>query len=248
MHKGLIAASATVLMSAVPVVGAHSEEALDKAVVEAIVRDYILANPDIVQEALDAIAARANAAEIAQRKEALEQNRALLENSPNQMVLGNPEGSVTLVEFFDYNCSFCRRAMADMLDLIAEDKDLRVVLKEFPVLGPGSLEAARVSAAITITQPDVYLAFHRELLEADEQATEATALSVAEAVGADMDLLRATLDNPEVMTPIREAYALADAFGLNGTPSYVIGDEVVVGAVGYDALRDAIDAARENEG
>ena len=248
MRKGPFTVCAVVLGVAFAMPQASADDALDKAAVEAIVRDYILANPDIVQEALDAIAARADAAEIAQRKEALDLNRALLENSPNQMVLGNPEGSVTLVEFFDYNCSFCRRAMADMLDLIADDPDLRVVLKEFPVLGPGSLEAARVSAAITIVQPDVYLAFHQQLLELDEQATEASALAVAEAVGADMDLLRATLDNPEVMTPIREAYALAEVLGLNGTPSYVVGDEVVVGAVGYDTLRQAIEATREDEG
>ncbi len=237
----IVAAGAAALLLATAAGGAQSAE---RAEIEAIVRDYILTNPDIVQEALDLIAERASAAEVAQRTEALESNRALLENSPNQMVLGNPEGSVTMVEFFDYNCGFCRRAMGDMLDLIAEEPELRVVLKEFPVLGPGSLAAARVSSAITIMEPGKYLAFHQALLESREQADEAVALAVAEEVGVDMEVLRATLERPEVMVPIQEAYALAEAFGLNGTPSYVIGDEVVIGAVGYDALLDAIETAK----
>ena len=227
----------------------HAQDGvLGKEEVEAIVRDYLLANPEIVRDALEALEEKATAAEAAQRQQVLDDRRDLLENSETQIVLGNPEGSVTLVEFFDYNCGYCKRALGDMLDLMAEDPDLRVVMKEFPVLGPGSLEAARVSMALTLAEPDKYLAFHERLLSAEEPAGEDTALAAAEAVGADMDMLRLRLEDPAVLEAIRESYSLADALGLNGTPSYVVGDSVIVGAQGYDTLKDAVDTARESEG
>ncbi len=157
-------------------------------------------------------------------------------------MLGNPHGKVTLVEFFDYNCTYCRRAEADMKKLIDGDSNLRVVLKQFPVLGPGSVEAAKVAVALHMTAPDKYAAFHDALLAEPGQVNGAKALAVAASLGIDPAALKAKLDSDEVKKTIGESYDLAGRLNLTGTPSYVTHKEVIVGAVGYDTLKTKIDA------
>jgi protein-disulfide isomerase len=161
-----------------------------------------------------------------------------------QVVLGNPSGDVTLVEFFDYNCGYCRRAHADMTRLISEDGKLRVVLKEFPVLGPASMEAAQIAIAVNIIAPEKYGEFHDKMLADRAQASANRAIAVAESMGIDGAKLREAVKNDTVGKTIEEVYSMANALGLTGTPSYVLGDEVVVGAVGYDELKSKIDAVR----
>src|SRR6516225_3764065 len=163
-------------------------------------------------------------------------------NSTHQVVLGNPQGKVTMVEFFDYNCAFCKRALPDMLELLKTDPDLKFVLKEFPVLGPGSLEAAHVAVAARMQDPSgkKYFEFHQKLLGGRGPADKARALAVAKDVGFDMARLEKDMNTDEVKVTIEENMKLADALGVNGTPSYVVGDEVVVGAVGVDELRAKI--------
>jgi protein-disulfide isomerase len=152
-----------------------------------------------------------------------------------------------MVEFFDYNCAFCKRALSDMLDLMKADSKLKVVLKEFPVLGEGSTQAAQVAVAARMqdkTGGKKYLEFHQKLLGGRGQADKARALAVAKEVGFDMTRLEKDLASDEVKTTIAENFKLAEAMGMNGTPSYVIGTDVVVGAVGIDALRDKLNIAR----
>jgi protein-disulfide isomerase len=151
-----------------------------------------------------------------------------------------------MVEFFDYNCGYCKRAMADMLTLLKTDPNLKVVLKEFPVLGAGSVEAAKVAVAVRMQDTDgkKYLEFHQKLLGGRGQADKARALAVAKEVGLDMKRLEADLDSGEVKVSIDESLKLGEELGLNGTPSYVVGSDVVVGAVGLDALRDKVSMAR----
>jgi protein-disulfide isomerase len=160
-------------------------------------------------------------------------------------VLGNPDGKVTFVEFFDYNCGFCKRAMDDMLTLMKDDPNLKVVLKEFPVLGPGSVEAAQVAVAARMQDKGgkKYLDFHQKLLGGRGEANKARALAVAKEVGYDMDRLQKDMLSTEVKTTLQETFKLAEALGLNGTPSYVIGDKVEVGAVGLEALRADVNTA-----
>ncbi|MGB7258787.1 MAG: DsbA family protein, partial [Pseudolabrys sp.] len=167
-------------------------------------------------------------------------------SSPRSVTLGNPQGNVTFVEFFDYNCGYCKRAMADMLDLLKNDSKLKIVLKEFPVLGPGSVEAAQVAVAVRMQDPTgkKYLDFHQKLLGGRGPADKAHALAVAKEVGLDMARLDKDMKSPEVKSTLEEDFKLAEALGLNGTPSYVIGNNVVVGAVGLDALKEKINTAR----
>jgi protein-disulfide isomerase len=209
---------------------------------EGIIHNYLLANPEVITEALTELQRRRDAAEQAAQVKIIEDSAASIFASQNQVVLGNPDGKVTLVEFFDYNCTYCRHAEADIKKLIADDPDLRLVLKQFPVLGPGSLEAAKVAVALRLTAPDKYAPFHDAMLEEPGQTNGDKALAVAVSVGVDADTLKAKLDSDEVKTAIRESFDLASKLSLTGTPSFVTHQEVIAGAVGYDALKTKINA------
>lgn len=215
--------------------------------IETIVKSYLVAHPEVLQEAMDALDKQQKQADAEKARLAIKDNNATVFSSPHQVVLGNPQGNVTMVEFFDYNCAFCKRALPDMLELLKTDPDLKFVLKEFPVLGPGSVEAARVAVAARMQDSTgkKYLEFHQKLLGGRGPADKARALAVAKEVGFDMPRLEKDMDSPEVKTTIDEDMKLADALGVNGTPSYVVDDEVVVGAVGLDELRAKIKAARQ---
>ena len=162
------------------------------------------------------------------------------------MVLGNAKGDVTLVEFFDYNCGFCKGALPQMMSLLKDDTNLRVVLKEFPVLGPGSVEAAKVAVAVRMQDKTgkKYLDFHQKLLGSRGKADNARALAVAKEVGMDMGRLEKDMASDEVRVSLEESLKLAETLGLNGTPSYVVGNDVVIGAVGLDVLRSKISTVR----
>src|ERR1700726_2146763 len=210
--------------------------------IEGIVKEYLLAHPEGMQDVIAELDKRQQAAELEKHRSAVEENSKALFSSPHQVVLGNPQGNVTMVEFFDYNCGFCKRAMTDMLDLIKTDNNLKFVLKEFPVLGPGSVEAARVAVAARMQDPagKKYIEFHQKLLGSRGPADKARALAVAKDVGFDMTRIEKDMASDEVKATIDEDMKLADALGVNGTPSYVIGSEVVVGAIGLDGLKEKI--------
>jgi len=242
-----IAACAALLTVVVPQVSRADEfSATQRGEVERIVREYLVAHPEVLQEAMTELDKRQTAAEAAKHKAAVKQYSEALFSSPRQVVLGNPDGNVTFVEFFDYNCGYCKRAMDDMLTLLKDDPKLKIVLKEFPVLGPGSVEAARVAVAVRMQDKTgkKYLEFHQKLLGGRGQADKARALAVAKDVGLDMGRLDKDMASPEVKATLEENFKLAEALGLNGTPSYVIGDNVVIGAVGLDALKEKVDTSR----
>lgn len=217
-----------------------------------IVRDYLIKNPDVLRDVLAELirkrqpATARTAPTNPEQKATIQSNAQLLFHSAHQMVLGNPNGSVTLVEFFDYNCGYCRRALADMLTLLRDDIDLRVVLKEFPILGSGSVEAARVSIAVRMQDAagEKYLAFHRRLLSGRGQVDKSSALAVAREIGLDMQRLEQDLSSDEVTQTVEESAKLAGAIGINGTPGYVIGDAIIPGAVGVARLKESIALAR----
>ena len=223
----------------------------DPALVESIIRDYLRAHPEVVQSALSELIRRhmppgQTATPAIDHAAVIKAHAATLFNSPRQVVLGNSQGDVTLVEFFDYNCGFCKRAHNDKLELLRTDGQLKVVLKELPVLGPGSLEAAQVAVAVRMQDPtgEKYLVFHRTLMAARGPANKMAALAAAREAGFDIERIERDLSNPDVKTSIDEARMLASALGITGTPSFVIGDSVVVGAVGLAKLTEKIAAAR----
>jgi protein-disulfide isomerase len=244
----LIAAAFAALLAVALPQASHAQNfsPTQRSAIETIVREYLVAHPEVLQEAMAELEKRQTAAEAEKHKTAVKEHAKALFSSPRQVVLGNPNGNVTFVEFFDYNCGYCKRAMSDMLTLLKDDSNLKVVLKEFPVLGPGSVEAAQVAVAVRMQDPTgkKYLEFHQQLLGGRGHADKARALQVAKDVGLDMGRLEKDMSGPEVKATLQEDFKLADALGLNGTPSYVVGDNVVVGAIGLEGLQEKINTAR----
>jgi len=214
--------------------------------IEAIIKNYLVTHPEVLEEASDELNKRQAAAAAEKHQSAIKENAEAIFNSPRGVTLGNKAGDVTFVEFFDYNCGYCKRAMTDMLELLKDDPKLKVVLKEFPVLGPASIEAAQVAVAVRMQDPTgkKYLDFHQKLLSGRGSADKARALAAAKDAGLDVARLEKDIASPEVRATIEENFKLAEAMGMNGTPSYVIGKQVVVGAVGLDTLRQKINTAR----
>jgi protein-disulfide isomerase len=214
--------------------------------IEQIVKNYLLAHPEVLEEVSAELSKRQAAAEALKHEAAVTQNADTIFSSPRGVTLGNKNGDVTFVEFFDYNCGYCKRAMTDMLDLLKADPKLKVVLKEFPVLGPGSVEAAQVAVAVRMQDPSgkKYLDFHQRLLGERGQADKTHALAAAKQAGLDMTRIEKDMSSPEVRATLEENFKLAEAMGMNGTPSYVIGKQVVVGAVGLETLKEKISTAR----
>ena len=241
------AAAMTMLLLATTPGRAETFSADQRSEIERIVKEYLVGHPEVLQDAMAELEKHQAAADAEKHRTVIKEERDKLFSSPRQVTIGNPQGDVTLVEFFDYNCGYCRRALSDMLNLMKDDPNLRVVLKEFPVLGPGSVEAAQVAVAVRMQDKTgkKYLEFHQKLLGGRGQADKSHALAVAKDVGFDMSRIEKDMASDEVRATIDENLKMADALGLNGTPSYVVGDEVVVGAVGLDALKSKVEAARK---
>jgi protein-disulfide isomerase len=222
-------------------------DANDRKQVEAIIKEYLLKNPEVLRDAIMELQKREAEAESKQRSAAVKENQKLIYDSPRGVVVGNKNGDVTLVEFFDYNCGYCKRALDDMMTLMKGDTKLKFVLKEFPVLGQGSEEAARVAVAVRMQDKDgtKYFDFHRRLLGTRGEANGARALAAAKDAGLDMGQIEKDLKSDEVRATLDESRQLADALGISGTPSYVVGGEVVPGAVGASTLAKIVAAVRK---
>ncbi|MEM1288229.1 MAG: DsbA family protein [Pseudomonadota bacterium] len=213
-----------------------------------LVRQALLSDPTILEAAVAALDEHRQQSEAAVTAQALEVSRDILLSADAASVLGNPDGSVTLVEFLDYNCSFCKRSHADVMRLIDENPDLRVLVREFPVLGPGSLEAARVAIAYRDQEGDMTAFIDAMMAETLRPADTELALDVVRSLGGDIAQVEASSDAETVLESISEAYALAEVLGIGGTPAFVVGNELLLGAVGFDRLSAAVQAARQQTG
>ncbi len=226
----------------------HAQSITDaqRADIQKIIRDYLVQNPEVLQEAMAELEKKQAADEAAKHQTAVKDNAETIFNSTRQVVTGNPQGDVTFVQFFDYNCGYCKRALLDMVELMKSDPKLKVVLKEFPVLGSGSVEAARVAVAVRMQDKTgkKYMEFHQKLMTGRGQADKARALAVAKEIGLDVARVERDMASDEVRLTLEESLKLAEKLGLNGTPSYVIGNNVVVGAVGLDKLKESVNTAR----
>jgi len=210
------------------------------------IKDYLVAHPDVLRAAIEALDKHDKQVAEDERQKAVSDQAGELFGSKFQATVGNPKGSATLVEFFDYNCHYCKGALPDITRLMKDDPNLRLVLKDYPVLGPGSVEAARVASAVRNQLPgDKFWAFHTKLLAMHGQIGKAEALAVAHDLGLDMDKLNKDMESKEIETGLREVMGMADSLQINGTPSFVVGQEVVVGAVGYDELKGKLDSVHK---
>jgi protein-disulfide isomerase len=214
----------------------------DQAAFEARVRAYLLAHPEVIVEALNELEKRQQAeAEIKQKQTIVDQRDALY-SSTGDPVAGNPDGAVTVVEFFDYRCPYCKAVARDMIETLEAEGDVRIVFKEFPILGPDSQTAAK--AALAADRQGKYLPFHQALMDHKGTLDRDAILDIAEGVGLDLELLEVDMESPEVATIIARTLALAEALDIGGTPAFIIGDALVPGAVDMKTLKDLVAKAR----
>jgi protein-disulfide isomerase len=222
----------------------NGSSSIDDASFGDAVERYLLAHPDVLDRVSVALASQKEEARRTRDREAIDRIAADIFSSPDDPVLGNPEGDVTLVELFDYNCTYCRSSMPEIAALLAQDKQLRLVLKEFPILSPGSVQAARVGVLVAKEDVD-YWAFHEALFSGRGQVDGEAALKAAQALGLDASSLRTSLESADVTKVLDGNYEVADALKVTGTPTFIIGDEIISGAVGYEALRARIESMRK---
>jgi len=215
---------------------ALSQETLDKAGIEKIVREYLLTNPEILLEVQNALEAKQQQELAASQKEIITAQKEQIFSAPYHIEIGNPNAEITIVEFFDYNCGFCQRALTDMEIMLQSNNNIKFVMKEFPVLGEGSIEASRVSMAFSKLMPEKHAEFHTELLGLPGHKDANSAMDIAVKMGANKDAVLAEMENPKIIETIQATYGLANGLGITGTPSYIVGTEVVFGAVGHDQL------------
>lgn len=238
MINGLRAAAVCALVLASCGAGdpAARVDTRDKAAIEAIVRDYILAHPEIIPEAINGMQSR----DVARL---LKSNRAEIETPFAGAVAGNPKGDVTLVEFFDYACPYCRAAHADIVRLAAADPRLRVVYRDFPVLSEASGEAAL--AALSAAKQGKYAGFHDRMFETPGKVDHERTVALVRAAGLNETRTASDLTSAALKTEIKKNLDLGRALGITGTPTFVVGDKILSGAVGYQALADAVATARK---
>jgi len=208
------------------------------------VREYLLANPEVIVEAMQTLEARRQQAEESEAQSVLNARADEVFNNPDSPVGGNPEGDVTMVEFFDYNCPYCRQVVPVMADAETNDPGLRIVYKEFPILGPASIFAAK--AALAAARQGRYVEFHKAMMDASGRVDEALTLSIAEEVGLDIERLKQDMQDPTIQAEIDGNLDLAQALRINGTPAFIIGDEILRGATDLGTLTGLIEAARSD--
>lgn len=207
---------------------------MDKAAIETVVHNYILEHPEILPEAMENLRAKETGKQLAA-------TGGKLETPFPGAVLGNPMGQVTLVEFTDFACGYCRQSVADVEALVAANPNLKVVIRELPIIAPTSADAARWGLAAA--EQGKYPAFHKAMFAAG-RTDSASIDAAARSAGLDIERARKFIDDPRVSAELNANLELARQLGINGTPSWVVGDQLLAGAVGKDALAKAIAEAK----
>lgn len=224
----------------------NAADGLSKSQVESIVRDYLIENPEVVIQAIEAYQARQRVAEQQQRERAMADLRDRIFNDPASPDNGASEYDVTLVEFFDYQCHFCKKVFPDLMAVMETDKRLRVVFKELPILGPESTVAAR--AALAARKQGKYLEFHFALMDLRGQLTERRIMRTAQEVGIDTVQLARDMQAPEVAEQIQSNLDIAQQVGINGTPAMLIGNQFIPGAIDKATMEQLIAEVRASQG
>lgn len=248
MRKFSVLATAAVAFLAVQVGGvqAASFSQPQKDEIGEIVRAYLLEHPDILREMSDKLDAQQKMAEDKARGSALGENADAIFKSAIDPVVGNPKGDVTMVEFMDYNCGWCKRSVGEVSKLLEQDKNLKVVFKEFPIFGEGSEYAAR--AALAATRQGKYWDLHRALFAHEGKVDAEVTDQLAEAQGIDMAQLKKDMEDPAIAGAIGANHALGQSLMITGTPAFIIDRTVVPGYLPIDGLQSEIDKVRKAGG
>jgi protein-disulfide isomerase len=211
-----------------------------------IIKDYLVKNPEVIYEVQSALEEKTQKEQDAKFKAFMATNAKTIYRAPDASVAGDPNGDVTVVEFFDYNCGYCKHGLPQVQRLINDDKKLRFVFKELPILSKGSEEAARV--ALAAKRQGKYWEFHQAMLGSKGEATEASALRVAQSIGLDMTKVKADMAGDSVKKELIEDLQLAKQLGVNGTPHFIVGEKAIPGAPEdlHDQLEDLVNGYRKS--
>jgi protein-disulfide isomerase len=241
-----LAGLGAVLLAAMPVAAADKQSLSpdQRKSIEQIVREYILEHPEIITEAIQILQKRERVEAARTQAAAMAAQREEIYDHPMTPISGDPKGDVTIVEFFDYRCGFCKRSLSAMMSLMRDDPKLKFVWKEFPILGPVSRYAAR--AAMAARKQDKYLEFHVAVMGARGQLTEARVLKLAAGVGVDVERLQKEMADPAIAKYLDETIQLAQALGIRGTPAFIIGGKIFPGAVGEATMKDYVATLRSS--
>jgi len=248
MLKNILAAG-LVYLATIPTVSAAPQDVTDveRQKIERVLQEYLLANPEIIETAIIELNRRRT---LAQMLPSIEMYRGYLENDPDAAVLGNPEGDVTIVEFFDYRCSFCRRHFGEVKRLVEKDGNIRWVPRHYPILDrpneePTSMIAAR--AAEAAHRQGKFKEYHYAMMTREGGLSEERVYEIAKSVGLDITQLKADMADRLLDKRIKNALAIGSDIGFTGTPGYIIGNDVILGAEGFDRLQEAVGRARKDK-
>jgi len=218
--------------------------ASQKLEIEKLVHKYILEHPEVIIETIDRMQAREELAKKERAKHTLAASKDMLLNNPDDPIGGNPEGDVTVVEFFDYRCGYCKRVFPSVMKIINDDKNVRYVYKEFPILGPESVVASKAALAAWRLDKTKYHDFHSAMMGGKGSLTKEKVFKMAGDAGLNIVALASEMESPEVERTLRNNYELAKSLNINGTPAFVIGNELIPGAVDLGTLKRLITEAR----
>ncbi|HTV45904.1 MAG TPA: DsbA family protein [Stellaceae bacterium] len=239
-----ILAFACLLVAAVPIGTARAaDNTVQRQDMDTIIHDYLMHHPDVLIAALRVAEDKLNQDNDAKATQAVVQNRHAIFDDPATPVGGNPHGTATIVEFFDYRCPYCKQVQPSLEALLKQDPDLRLVYKEFPILGPTSVVAAH--AALAAQQQGKYAAFHAAMMAAHGNITDDTVYQVAASVGLDVNRLKHDMAAPEIGQQLKANMTLADALQIHGTPAFIVGDHLVPGAIDLTELKTMVADARK---
>ena len=233
------AAVAAVIFTYVPL----SSSKIQTRAIENVLQSYLESHPELIGEAIERLEAQQKAAAEDRQRAAIAAKAAALYNDPADQVLGDPQGDVTIVEFFDYRCPYCKRAMPAVMQTLKADGHVRLVLKEFPILGPDSQLATR--AALASIKQGKYEVFHSAMLASNSALNHDTVMAIAETAGIDTKRLQADMKAPEIEAIIRKNYQLAQGLKIEGTPAFIVGDKLIPGAVDQPTLQKLVQDARK---
>jgi protein-disulfide isomerase len=240
--KSLLAAAMALSLSTGVVSAADALSPAQQEAVKEVVKSYLMENPEVVIDAIQAWKENQAAVQAEQQKKAIAMLNDSLKQNSSAPFLGNENAQAIVVEFSDYNCPYCKRAYPGIKELLATDGDIKIVMMEFPVLGPMSQYAAKAALAAHIQGK--YAAFHEGMMDTGTRLDEKGVLGVAQKVGLDLDKLKLDMDSPGVAKELESNALMARTMGISGTPAFVIGDQLVPGAIGKDKIKALVDKSR----
>lgn len=233
----------TTLVSAPLTVNAKDFNADEKTAIGVIIKDYLLKNPEIIQQAIEELQKRTAEDEQKKQRKLISENQELLTNPEYSYVTGNKDGDITVIEFFDYNCPYCRQALGDITKLMENDKNVKVIFKEFPILGDASKQASL--AALSARKQGKYLEFHTAILKSKGRVNDESIMKIAKQVGLDTDKLKKDMASDEIKAQLKKNLEAGYKLGINGTPTFIFNDHLVPQVLPYDAMKEVIAKLRK---